>query len=193
MKKLLYLIILFPTLSFAQGGNLGFPLLTPTGAVVSFNPNITISSATTTETSLLGAIKDTIKANTLVPNRPYRFEMYCVATTPAVSLPSLTLKVKLGSNVVAIVNSTSVLGGLTNAGIRIRGVILATSATTQTVLTEIVQPNGGVVNISNTNSTFYTTMTTDMTQNQILDVTSQWGGLTGVATIKSVLYYRPDF
>lgn len=192
MKKLLFLI-LFPSFAFAQGGQLGFPLLTPTGAVVSFNPNVTISSSTTIETSLLGAVKDTIKANTLIPNRPYRFEMYCVVTTPALSLPSLQLKVKLGSNVVAMLNSTSVLGGLTNAGIRIRGVILATSTTTQTVLTEIVQPNGGVVNISNSNATFYTTLTTDMTQNQILDVTSQWGGLTGVATIKSVLYYRPDF
>lgn len=193
MKKLLYIILLCPLFSYAQGGQLGFPLLTPTGAVVSFNPNVTVSSAATTETSLLGAVKDTIKANTLVPNRPYRFEMYCVVTTPTLSLPSLAIKVKLGSNVVAMLTSTSVLGGLTNAGIRIRGVIVATSTTTQTVLTEIVQPNGGVVNITNSNATFYTTMTTDMTQNQVLDITSQWGGLTGVATIKSVFYLRPDF
>lgn len=194
MRKLLYLILLLlPGYTFAQGGQLGFPLLTPTGAIVSFNPNVTISSATTAETSLLGTVKDTIKANTLIPNRPYRFEMYCVVTTPTLSLPTLALKVKLGGNVVAMVSATSVLGGLTNAGIRIRGIILATSTTTQTVLTEIVQPNGGVLNVGNGNATFYTTMSTDMTQNQILDVTSQWGGLTGIATIKSVLYYRPDF
>jgi hypothetical protein len=193
MKKLIYLLLVCPMLSFAQGGQLGFPLLTPTGAVVSFNPNVNYTSASFTETSLIGAVKDTIKAGTLVPNRPYRFELYCVVTTPAISLPTLALKVKLGGNVVAMVNSTSVLGGLTNAGLRIRGVILATSTTTQTVLTEVIQPNGGIISLGNSNANFYTTMTTDMTQNQILDITAQWGGLTGTASIKSVLYYRPDF
>jgi hypothetical protein len=193
MKKILFILLLLPAVCLGQGGQLGFPLLTPTGAIVSFNPNINYTSASFAETSLLGAVKDTIKANTLVPNRPYRFEMYCVVTTPAISLPTLALKVKLGSQVVAMVNSTSVLGGLTNAGLRIRGIILATSTTSQTVLCEIIQPNGGILNVGNNNANFYTVLTVDMTQNQILDVTAQWGGLTGTASIKSVLYYRPDF
>lgn len=193
MKKLIYLILLCPLLSFAQGGQLTTPLLTPTGSVISFTPNITISSAVTTEQSLLGAVKDTIKANTLIPNRPYRFEMACIVTTPTLSLPTLALKVKLAGQTVAMVSATSVLGGLTNAGIRIRGIILSTGTSAQIVLTEIIQPNGGVLTLNNTNASFYTALTADMMQNQVLDITAQWGGLTGVATIKSVWYYRPDF
>jgi hypothetical protein len=193
MKKILYLLLFLPTICFAQGGYLTSPLLTPTGAYISFPPNVTVSSASITETSLIGAVKDTIKANTLIPNRPYRFELYAIVTTPAISLPTLSLKVKLGGNTVAMISATSVAGGLTNAGIRIRGIIVATSVNTQLVLTEILQPNGGILAVGNSNANFYSSLTTDMTVPQVLDITAQWGGLTGVATIKSVLYLRPDF
>lgn len=190
MKKIL-LLLLLPIITEAQ--TITNPLLTPVGAVKSFSPNITLTNTVTAETSLLGAVKDTIRANTLIPYRPYRFEMACIVTTPAISLPSLALKIYFGGQVVAMVNSTSVLGGLTNAGIRIRGIILSTSMTSQIVLTEIIQPNGGVITISNSNAAFYTALTVNTASNQVLDITAQWGGLSGTATIKSVWFYRPDF
>lgn len=198
MKQILYLLFILPVFSFAQGGGLTNPMLTPTGAVKSFQPNITVTSSLTSnpETSLLGAVKDTIRANTLIPNRPYRFEMYCIANIPTLALlPSLTLKVKLGTSTVAMVNSSGLLGSnLTNAGLRIRGLILATSTSTQISLTEVVQPNGNIIPLNNTNSTFYSTMSANMASNQVLDITAQWGGvLAAGATIQSVLYYRPDF
>jgi hypothetical protein len=193
MKRLLLLLIL-PIYSFGQGGTINQPLLTPVGSVISFSPNITIANSSTTEISLLGSVKDTIRAKTLVPYRPYRFEMACVVNTPAVSLPTLALKVKLGSTTVAMVSATSVLGGLTNAGIRIRGIILSTGTNTQLMLTEIIQPNGGVLTIGNGNANFYTSTTIDMTSAQALDITATWGGFTlGTANIKSVWYYRPDY
>ena len=171
------------------------PLLTPVGSVKSFSPNITLLNNTGDETSLLGSVKDTIKPNTLVPYRPYRFEMACIVTTPALSLPNLALKVRLGSNIVAMVNATGVTAGLTNAGIRIRGTILATGISTQVVLTDIIQPNGTILNLTNANGTFYSSLTTDMTQPQALDITAQWSGLIvlGTASIRSIFYYRPDF
>lgn len=168
-------------------------MLTPVGAVKSFYPNITLASSVTAETSLIGAVKDTIRAGSLIPFRPYRFEMACVVTIPTISLPTLALKVKLGGTTVAMVNSTSVLGGLTNAGIRIRGIILSTGVSNQVVLTEIIQPNGGVLSIGNNNATFYSETNVNMANNQALDITAQWGGLSGGASIKSVFYYRPDF
>jgi len=192
MKKLLFLLLL-STSVYAQ--SITKPLLTPVGSVKSFSPNITLLNNTGDETSLLGSVKDTIKPNTLVPYRPYRFEMACIVTTPALSLPNLALKVRLGSNIVAMVNATGVTAGLTNAGIRIRGTILATGISTQVVLTDIIQPNGTILNLTNANGTFYSSLTTDMTQPQALDITAQWSGLIvlGTASIRSIFYYRPDF
>lgn len=192
MKKLL-IFLLFPLCVHAQ--TVTQRLLTPVGAVVSFGPNITLANNTGTETSLIGAVKDTIQANTLVPYRPYRFELNCILTTPALSLPTLTLKVKLGTNVIAMVSATTVSAGQTNAGVRIRGTLLATSMGTQVALTEIIQPNGNVIPLTNSNSNFYTQLTTDMTVPQTVDITAQWGGLIvlGTASIKSVSFYRADF
>lgn len=197
MKNILFLLLL-PIFALGQGGGLTTPMLTPTGAVKSFQPNVTVTSSLTTnpETSLLGSVKDTIRANTLIPNRPYRFEMYCIVNIPVLAiLPSLTLKVKLAGSTVAMVNASSLLGSsITNGGLRIRGLILATSTSTQVTLTEIVQPNGNIISLSNSNSTFYSTMTANMTLNQVLDVTAQWSGLlANGASIQSILYYRPDF
>lgn len=192
--KITLLILLFPLFALGQGGSLTSPMLTPVGAVKSFAPNITIPNSNSTETSLLGVVKDTIRANTLIPFRPYRFEMACIVTTPAVSLPTLSIKVKLGSTTVAMISATSVLGGLTNAGIRIRGIILSTGMSSQIVLTEIIQPNGGVITVGNSNATFYSETAVNMSSNQTLDITGQWGGVfLGTASIKSVYYYRPDF
>ena len=192
MKKLLFLLLL-STSVYAQ--SITNPLLTPVGAVKSFSPNITLLNNTGDETSMLGSVKDTIRANTLVPFRPYRFEMACIVTTPALSLPNLALKVKLGSTTVAMINATGVNAGLTNAGIRIRGTILATSISTQVVLTEIIQPNGLILNLTNSNSNFYSAITTNMALPQVLDITAQWSGLIvlGTASIRSIWYYRPDF
>jgi len=192
MKKIL-LLLFFPICLHAQ--TVTQRLLTPTGAVVSFAPNVTLANNTGTETSLMGAVKDTIQANTLVPFRPYRFELNCILTTPALSLPTLTLRVKMGSNTIAMVNATTISAGQTNAGVRIRGTIIATSMTTQIALTEIIQPNGNVIPLTNSNANFYTSLTTDMTVPQTLDITAQWGGLIvlGTASIKSVTFYRSDF
>lgn len=200
MKKLILFAIIVKLLPlhlgiYSKGQTITTPLLTPTGSVKTFSPNITLANNTGAETSLLGAIKDTIQANTLVPYRPYRFEMACVLTTPALSLPNLTLRVKVGGNTIAMVSATTVSAGQTNAGIRIRGILLSTGLTTQIALTEIIQPNGNVIPLTNSNTNFYTALTTDMTVPQALDVTAQWGGLVvlGTASIKSVWYYRPDF
>jgi len=200
MKKLIIFLIVVKLLPVhagitAHGQTITQRLLTPTGSVVSFGPNVTLANNTGTETSLLGAVKDTIQANTLVPYRPYRFELNCILTTPALSLPNLTLRIKMGANTIAMVNATTVSAGQTNAGVRIRGTVLATSLTTQVALTEIIQPNGNVIPLTNTNAIFYTTLTTDMTVPQALDITAQWGGLIvlGTASIKSVSFYRADF
>ena len=181
--------------SICFGQTITAPLLTPVGSVKSFTPNIILSNNTGVETSLLGSVKDTIKANTLVPYRPYRFELACIVTTPTLSLPNLALKIKLGTATVAMVNATGVTGGLTNAGIRIRGTILATGLSTQIVLTEIIQPNGGIINLSNANASFYTETVMNMVNSQALDITAQWSGLVilGTASIRSVWFYRFDF
>ena len=191
MKKLLFLLLLS---SVAYGQAITNRLLTPVGAVKSFMPNITIANTSATETSLLGSVKDTIQANTLIPYRPYRFELYCVVNTPVVSLPTLTIKVTLGGATVAMLSPTSVGGGLVNAGLRVRGFIVSNGLNSQIVLTEIMQPNGLVVNLGNSNGTFYSATATNMGLKQMLDITATWGGFTlGTASIKSVYYYAPDF
>lgn len=193
MKKTL--LILFVFAYFASSGqSINNKQLTPVGAVKSFMPNITIANSSTTETSLLGSVKDTIQANTLIPYRPYRFELYCIVNTPAISLPTLAIKVTLGTQTVAMLSPTSVGGGLVNAGLRVRGFIVSSGISNQIVLTEIIQPNGLVISLGNTNGTFYSLITANMGMSQTLDITATWGGFTlGTANIKSVYYYRPDF
>lgn len=194
MKIIVFLsLIMFCCIADAQ--TITNPLLTPVGAVKSFSPNITLANNTASVTSMLGSVKDTIRANTLVPYRPYRAEMALIVNTPALSLPNLALNVKFGGVTVAMVNSTTVLAGLVNAGIRIRLTIISTSMTSQMVLTEIIQPNGNIINITNANGSFYKETAINTSVPQVLDVEAAWSGLVilGTATIKSVWYYRPDF
>lgn len=193
MKRIIITLLLI--ISVAYGQNITNSLLTPTGAVKSFNPNITLSNNTANWTSMLGSVKDTIRANTLVPYRPYRFEVALVVNTPALSLPNLAMRIRFGGQTVAMVNSTLVLASLNNAGIRIRGTIISTGMNSQIVLTEVIQPNGNVINISNNNGSFYAETTVNAAANQTLDVEAQWSGLVvlGNATIRSVWFYRPDY
>ena len=192
MKIITITLLFISSLTFGQ--TINNKQLTPVGAIKSFTPNVTVANSNANEYSLLGSIKDTIQANTLIPYRPYRFELYCIVTTPAISLPTLGIKVTLGGNTIATLAPTIVGGGLTNAGLRIRGFIVSTGISSQMVLTEILQPNGLVVSLGNTNGTFYKEITANMANNQVLDVVVAWGGVTlGTASIKSVYYYRPDF
>jgi len=196
MKGLLFVLLVSFGSLYAQSGNLNKPQLTPTGAVKSYMPGVTVIGNTTTETSLLGVVKDTIKSNTLAPFKPYRFTLASVVTTPTLALlPTLTVRVKLGGTSIAVATSASILGNITAGALIIEGIIISTGTANQVTITEIRQPQGGIITLTSTNSNFVTNTTVDMSVTQALDITAQWGGtLPGSgASVVSKYYYRPDF
>lgn len=189
MRKLLLLIAFIPVLCFGQSQI----SINPTGATKSVVPGITITNTNLTETSLMSST-EVIPANTLVPYRPYRFMMLCRINTPLVSIPTLTIKVKLGTQILTLVNGVSLAGSQTNQPFIIEGYILPTSATTQISYVRIDQNPGTALTLTNGNTTLLGNWTANLAVDNTFDITATWGGFTlGTANLTSIWFYRPDF
>jgi len=188
MKKILLLIsLLIPLLGSSQ------ILLTPTGSTRVMIPGVTISNTSATETSLMSN-PDTLKANTLL-GRPYKFMIMCKATTPAVSVPTLTITLKLGTQSMVVFNAISLVGSQTSQPFVIEGYIFPISATSQLIMITINQTPGSVLTMTSANTTISTNWTANSAITNLFNVTAQWGGFTtlGTASLQSLVFYRYDY
>lgn len=186
MKKLYILLLLLPILSKAQ------ITLNPTGATRTMIPGITLINNSTTETALL-TVPDTVKANTLV-GKPYKFMLLCKITTPAVSIPTLTIRIKFGSQVLTLFNGISLLGSQTTQPFVVEGYIFPITNSTQLVWARINQTPGTALTLNSTNTSLTSDWTAALTSQNLFNITAQWGGFTlGTAVLQSNVFYRYDF
>lgn len=186
MKKLYILLLILPILSKAQ------ITLNPTGATRTMIPGITLINNSTAETSLL-TVPDTIKANTLT-GKPYKFMLLCKITTPAVSIPTLTIRIKFGSQVLNLFNGISLLGSQTTQPFIVEGYIFPITNSTQLVWARINQTPGTALTLNSTNTSLTSDWTASLTSQNLFNITAQWGGFTlGNAVLQSNVFYRYDF
>lgn len=188
MKKLLLLLLLIGSL----GGYAQMRTVNPTGANLVMAPNVTLLNNSTTETNLLIA-PDTLKANTLVA-KPYRFILLCQITTPAISIPTLTIRVKLGAQVLTLFNNISLLGSQTTQPFVIEGFVFPIGTNNQIVWCRINQTPGTTLSISSGNTSLTTNWTANLATQNLFNITAQWGGITlGTAVLTSSVFYRFDY
>lgn len=187
MKKLLLILALvLPFLVKAQ------VTLNPTGANRLMIPGITLLNNNLTETSIL-TLPDTVKANTLSA-RPYKFMLFCRLTTPSISIPTLTVRIKLGNQTLTLFNAISLLGNQTTQPFIIEGYILPITTTTQLIWAKINQSPGTALTISSANTSLMSNWTADLTTQNLFNITAQWGGFSlGTAVLESAAFYRYDF
>lgn len=166
--------------------------LNPTGATRTMIPGITLLNNNTTETSLM-TVPDTIKANTL-SGKPYKFMMLCKITTPAVSIPTLTIRIKFGSQTLTLLNNISLLGSQSTQPFIIEGFVFPITSTTQLIWAKINQTPGTALTLNSTNTALVSDWTANLSSQNLFNITAQWGGVTlGTAVLQSNVFYRYDF
>lgn len=148
---------------------------------------------TVTETTILGTGvgTKTLPANFFVAGKTIRLRVGGIYSTPALATPSLIIKVKYGSTVVATVTTTALLSGATN--LAFDGEVLITCRTTGGSGTVMVHGDieyatgvAGTIAVDPLNNAGATT-TIDTTASNALDVTVQWDTNTTSRIAKSTV------
>jgi hypothetical protein len=148
---------------------------------------------TVTETSIVGTGVGTLTlpANFFVAGKTLRVRIGGVYTTPGLATPSVTIKVKYGSTVLATTTTSSLLSGATN--LEFDGEVLIscrTTGATGTVMThgDIEYSTGlaGTIAVDSLNNAGATT-TIDTTTSNLFDITIQWDSATATRSVKSTV------
>lgn len=155
---------------------------------------------TVTETTIIGtgstakgtaAALPSLPANFFVEGKTIRVKIGGIYTTPLASTPSLIIKVKYGSTVIATVTTSGLAVGANS--LRFDGELLITCRTAGvagTVMThgdiEYATGVAGTVSIDSLNNAGATT-TIDTTTGSALDVTVQWDTATSTRIAKSTV------
>lgn len=172
MRKIL-LLLLLPLGCFAQSSKMS----NPSGAIISISPGTTITQ-NSPETEVF---RDTIKANTLNPNRYYNFMIVGALTTPLLNFPGLTVKIKYGSQTYTLTNAATTVGNVNNGLFTIEGSLVAQTSNSQFAFAKVIQPGGSLISLSSSNYTPTFTFTNDYTQSLPIVITVQFTG-TGLGT-----------
>ena len=130
-------------------------------------------------TNEVAIMSQTIKGGALGEKRSIKFLMICQVTTPAIALPSLTIRIKYGSGSLVIASALSLQVLLTNSPFKVVGEMSNSGASNaQTVWGQITQsgtvPIGGVSG----NSMVTADWAIDSTVDQTFQITAQFGGLS---------------
>lgn len=190
MKKLLLFLLLIPFLGLSQTV---VYTLTPTGKGTSITSLTALTNTGTTETNLISG-GDVILANTLVTNRNYHFRLLCRITTPALSIPTITVKVKLGASSISLTTNAGISAGLTNQPFTIEGDILADGVNTQIIHAWITQNVTSVFSLNTGNTAMVTNWAEDMTTDKTFNISVTWGGITvGTTSLTPLWFRRSDF
>ena len=160
------------------------------GCIFAQTADATVSN-TVTETTILasGVGTKTLPANFFVAGKTIRLRVGGVYSTPALATPSIIIKVKYGSTVIATVTTSALLSGATN--LEFDGEVLITCRSTGasgTVMThgDIEYSTGvaGTIGVDSLNNAGATT-TINTTTSNALDVTIQWDSATATRGVKS--------
>ena len=148
---------------------------------------------TVTETSIVGTGVGTLTlpANFFVAGKTIRLRIGGIYSTPVAATPSVLIKVKYGSTVIATVTTTGLLSGATN--LEFDGEVLITCRTTGssgTVMThgDIQYATGvaGTIAVDPLNNAGATT-TINTTTSNLLDVTVTWDTATTSRIVTSIV------
>jgi len=151
-------------------------------------------SNTVTETSIVGTGSAvgtglSFSANSLAVGKAINLRIGGIYSTPALSTPSIIIKVKLGSVVIATVTTTGLFSGATNlefdgeVSITVRSI---GASGTVIVHGDIEYATGvaGTISVDPLNNAGATT-TIDTTISNLLDVTIQWDSATSTRSVSS--------
>jgi len=135
-----------------------------------------VFTAMTTEQTLFS---HTIVGGYMSNNKELRFNILCALTSPMLSVPTITVKVKLGSSVINIMQGLTLATGQNNAPFLIEGVIAnSNDPAIQTVFTKLTQATTAILS---SQPMAYADWTVDTTVDQLFAITAQFGGIS-VAT-----------
>ncbi len=162
------------------------------GVIFTQTADATVTN-TVAETSIVGSGVGglTLPANFFVAGKTIRLRIGGIYSTPALATPSIVVKVKLGSTVIATVTTSGLLSGATN--LEFDGEVAITCRTTGASGTVMVHGDieyatgvGGTISVDPLNNAGATT-TVDTTASKLLDVTVTWDSATSTRIVKSTL------
>lgn len=173
-----------------------FPPSVPTASSTSALFNQTASqtvSNTVNETSLVGSGVGslTLAANYLVAGRILRLRMGGVYSTPIASTPSIVVKIKYGSTILATVTTSGLLSGASNLEFDGQVLIICrTTGASGSVVThgdiQYATGVGGTISVDSLNNAGAAT-TIDTTSSNALDVTVTWDTNTSTRSVTSTV------
>lgn len=148
---------------------------------------------TVTETTILGTGVGslTLPANFFIAGRTVRLRIGGIYTTPLAATPSIIIKVKYGSTVIATVTTSALLSGATN--LEFDGEIAITCRTTGASGSVVVHGDieyatgvGGTIAVDSLNNAGAATTINTTTSNAI-NITVQWDTATSTRSVTSVV------
>jgi hypothetical protein len=166
--------------TFKFEANRGFALVESAGSTL---------TNSTTETVLFAA---NIPAGKMGTSKILKFEFSLHLTSPALSVPTITLKLKLGATfAITLANAALLSASLSNKPILIKGKIANMNSTSsQYVQVEIMNNSAGTNILSSLGSSFVVTDATaavDTTVDQTLALTAQFGALSSTTSVSPML------
>lgn len=148
---------------------------------------------TVTETSIVptGVGSLTLAANYLTVGKTIRMRIGGIYSTPVASTPSVLIKIKLGTTVIATVTTTGLLAGASS--LEFDGEILITCRSTGASGSVMVHGDieyatgiGGTISVDPLNNSGAVT-TVDTTASKLLDTTITWDSATASRSVKTTI------
>lgn len=140
-------------------------------------------SNTVSEMSLFST---TIPAYKMGDSKILKFELTCAITTPTLSIPTLTLKLRFGTFTMNITTTVTINASLTEKPILIEGKIMNITSSSQYIVVKVFNNSSGVNILSGLGSGLTvvdSTSAIDTNSDQVFSITSQFGGLSGTTSI----------
>jgi len=139
---------------------------------------------TTTETNIFSTI---IPAGKMGIAKVINFQLIVHITTPALTIPTISLKLKFGTGVLTIANVAILSASVTDKPMLISGKIANLGVTnSQYVMVEFTNSNGVSAILAGLANSFIvadTSFTIDTTVDQTLAVSAQFGALSSTTSI----------
>jgi len=136
---------------------------------------------TTAETNLFTQV---IPAGKMGAVKELSFELLCMLTTPLLSLPTLTLRLKYGASVLTVSSGTALAVSQTNEPFILKGKIVNKSVNSQVVYARIEQSTASAPLVLGVSSSFKAAKwAIDTSADQTFSLTSQFSLLSGTTSI----------
>jgi hypothetical protein len=162
------------------------------GCIFTQTSDKTISNTTTETTMFDGGVGTlTLPANFFVVGKTLRLRIGAVYTTPGAGTPSLVIKIKYGSTVLASVTTSNLDKGVTNKFIVVDTLITCRSTgSSGTVISHgtVLYYNGSVAaTIGDDLSNGGSTATINTTTSNAMDITATWDSATSTRSLKTTI------